>query len=137
MCSWLKIIVLLKCFKQLRQFYREIIGYVDGIESPRLVGNKQQYKFFKFYLNNGNGRRVQVVAWNDDIDLIEHHILSNYVSISLSDMKQSISVKLFKIHKNNSQELYIINYYIYKYNIYMMLVYQLFNYLHSKFKIVK
>jgi len=34
----------------------EIIGYVDGIESPRYIGTKQQYKFFKFYMNNGKGK---------------------------------------------------------------------------------
>lgn len=59
----------------------EIIGYVDGIESPRLVGDDQQYKFYKFYLNNNKGKRVQVVAWNDDIQNVEHLIMSNHVSI--------------------------------------------------------
>ncbi|XP_011706526.1 PREDICTED: uncharacterized protein LOC105461713, partial [Wasmannia auropunctata] len=58
----------------------EIVGYIDGIDSTRYVGNKLQYKFFKFYLNNGNGRRIQIVAWNDQIERIEHHIMSNYVS---------------------------------------------------------
>jgi len=42
--------------------YSEVIGYIDRIESPRIVDNKQQYKFFKFYLNNGNGRKIQVVV---------------------------------------------------------------------------
>lgn len=39
-------------------FFSEIMGYIDGIDAPRLVGDKQQYKFFKFYVNNGHGRRV-------------------------------------------------------------------------------
>jgi len=59
----------------------EIIGYIEGIESTRYIGSKQQYKFFKFLLNNSNGRYVQVVAWNDEIDNVEHHILSNCVNI--------------------------------------------------------
>lgn len=53
---------------------------MDGIESPKLVGDKQQYKFFKFYINNGTGRRVQVVAWNENISKIENQIMANYVS---------------------------------------------------------
>jgi len=57
----------------------EIVGYVDGIESPRIVGNKQQYKAFKFYLNNGNGKKIQIVAWNNDMDNIIHHIIPNHV----------------------------------------------------------
>ncbi|XP_025265607.1 uncharacterized protein LOC112638324 [Camponotus floridanus] len=57
----------------------EIVGYVDNIESPRCVGSQQQYKFFKFYLNNGKGKRVQIVAWNDDIDFVEHHIKVNTI----------------------------------------------------------
>lgn len=55
--------------------FSEIIGCIDGIESPRIVGNKQVYKVLKFYLNNGNGRRIQVVAWNDDIENIIKGIL--------------------------------------------------------------
>lgn len=62
------------------KIYSEVVGYVDGIESPRLVGKDQEYKFFKFYLNNNKGRRVQVVAWNDNIRDVEHHITSNHVS---------------------------------------------------------
>jgi len=62
-------------------YYSEVIGYIDGIESPRIVGNKQQYKFFKFYLNNGDGRKIQMVAWNDDIDYILPLIMPNYVNI--------------------------------------------------------
>ncbi|XP_039311975.1 uncharacterized protein LOC120359231 [Solenopsis invicta] len=57
----------------------EIVGYVDGIEAPRYVGSNQQYKFFKFYLNNGSGRRVQIVVWNEEINRIEPHIRSNHI----------------------------------------------------------
>ncbi|XP_011858676.1 PREDICTED: uncharacterized protein LOC105556203 isoform X2 [Vollenhovia emeryi] len=68
-------------FDSLREFDStvEVIGYVDGIESPRIVGTNKQYKFFKFYLNNGNGRKIQVVAWNEVIDDIIHHILPNFI----------------------------------------------------------
>lgn len=51
------------------------------MESPRIVGNNQQYRFFKFYLNNGKGKRVQVVAWNEDIDNVAPFILPNCVSV--------------------------------------------------------
>ncbi|KAL0128609.1 hypothetical protein PUN28_003763 [Cardiocondyla obscurior] len=57
----------------------EIIGFIDGMESSRIVGNNQQYKLFKFYLNNESGRRVQVVAWNDEIDRILVHVRPNYI----------------------------------------------------------
>jgi len=53
---------------------------VDGIEAPRLIGNNKQYNFFKFYLNNGNGKRIQIVAWNENVDIVEKYIQSNYVS---------------------------------------------------------
>ncbi|XP_029169825.1 uncharacterized protein LOC114939632, partial [Nylanderia fulva] len=58
---------------------KEIIGYVDGIEASRSVGNNKQYKFFKFYLNNGNGKRIQIVAWNVNIDLVENYIQTNRI----------------------------------------------------------
>lgn len=48
--------------------------------SSRYVGNNNQYKIFKFYINNGSGRCVQVIAWNDEIDNIEPLIKTNFVS---------------------------------------------------------
>lgn len=72
----------------------EIIGYVDGIESTRLVGDNQQYKFFKFYLNNNKGRRIQIVAWNDDIKKIEGHVLSNHVNILIYIILYNIIFKI-------------------------------------------
>ncbi|KAL0128623.1 hypothetical protein PUN28_003776 [Cardiocondyla obscurior] len=36
----------------------EIIGFVDGIDSPKIVGSNQQFKIFKFYISNGMGRRI-------------------------------------------------------------------------------
>lgn len=53
---------------------------MDGIEVPRYVGDQQQYRVFKFYMNNGNGRRVQIIVWNDDIKNVEPNIKLNYVS---------------------------------------------------------
>lgn len=32
-------------------------------------------------MNNGNGRRIQIIAWNDDIDNIESVIQTNCVSV--------------------------------------------------------
>lgn len=58
------------------------MGFVDGLEAPRYVGDKKQFQFFKFYVNNGSGKRIQVVAWNDEIERVEHTIQSNIVSIS-------------------------------------------------------
>ncbi|XP_029171953.1 uncharacterized protein LOC114941216 isoform X1 [Nylanderia fulva] len=39
----------------------------------------KQYKVFKFYINNGEGRRVQVVVWNDDITPVEPHVKLNHI----------------------------------------------------------
>ncbi|XP_071643365.1 uncharacterized protein [Temnothorax longispinosus] len=57
----------------------EIIGFVDGIEAPRIVGTKQQYKIFKFFLNSGNGKRIQIMTWNDEVDKVLSHIKLNYI----------------------------------------------------------
>ncbi|XP_036143664.1 uncharacterized protein LOC118645886 [Monomorium pharaonis] len=64
----------------------EIIGYIDGIESPRIVGNNQQYKILKFFLNNSSGRRIQIVSWNDDIDRIIPYIIPNHVNIKKNNV---------------------------------------------------
>lgn len=74
-------------------FFSEIVGYVDGLEAPRCVGATQQYKFFKFYLNNGSGKRVQVVVWNEDIERIESHIKSNYVIFKFLNIYMYIYLK--------------------------------------------
>ncbi|XP_071641859.1 uncharacterized protein [Temnothorax longispinosus] len=57
----------------------EIVGYVDGIEAPRKIGDDKQYKFFKFYLNNGKTKRIQVVVWNEIIESVEFHIQPNSI----------------------------------------------------------
>ncbi|XP_071577714.1 uncharacterized protein [Temnothorax nylanderi] len=57
----------------------EVIGYIDSIEAPRSVGDQKQYRFFKFYINNGSGRRIQVVAWNDEVERIEQQITTNII----------------------------------------------------------
>lgn len=62
--------------------YSEIIGYIDGIEAPRVVRQNQKYNFFKFYLNNGKGKRVQIVAWNDDVKMKVQIHQSNNVNIA-------------------------------------------------------
>jgi len=35
-------------------------------------------------LNNDNGKRIQIVAWNKNIDIVETYIQSNYVSYTFS-----------------------------------------------------
>ena len=48
------------------------------------VGDKNQSNiFYKFYLNNGKGRRIQVVMLENDIHHFEHHIMLNHVSIHI------------------------------------------------------
>lgn len=62
-------------------FCSEIVGFVDGVEASKNVGDNRQYKIFKFYISNGQGRRVQVIVWNDDIEHVEAHVKLNHVSI--------------------------------------------------------
>ncbi|XP_036141279.1 uncharacterized protein LOC118645060 [Monomorium pharaonis] len=70
------------------------------MESPRIVGNNQQYKIFKFFLNNGSGRRIQIVVWNDDIDKIRHHInLNNIIHL---DGVQARSSKVASFNNGNT-----------------------------------
>lgn len=59
--------------------YREIIGFVDEIEGPKLVGKAQGHKLLKFMLNNNSQHRVQVVAWNKEIERIAFHLKPNRV----------------------------------------------------------
>jgi len=61
----------------LYNFYRDIIGCIDSIEIPRIVGNDQQCKSTMHFINfllimvpEG----IQVVAWNDDVDRVEQLI---------------------------------------------------------------
>ncbi|KAL6418637.1 hypothetical protein ACFW04_011925 [Cataglyphis niger] len=77
----------------------EIIGYVDGIEAPRYVGDQQQYRVFKFYINNGNGKRVQIIVWNDDIKNVEPNIKLNYI-IHL-DSVQTRTPKIARFNNGN------------------------------------
>lgn len=35
---------------------------------------------FKFYLNNGTGKRIQVIVWNDDVEYVQDHIKLNHVN---------------------------------------------------------
>ncbi|KAL6418578.1 hypothetical protein ACFW04_011996 [Cataglyphis niger] len=34
---------------------------------------------FKFYINNGNGKRIQIIVWNDDIKNVKPNIKLNYI----------------------------------------------------------
>ncbi|CAG5109389.1 Protein of unknown function [Cotesia congregata] len=46
----------------------QLVGYVDAIEATAKYGQKTA---FKFVVNNGNGYRVQVYAWNDQVKRTE------------------------------------------------------------------
>lgn len=37
-----------------------------------MVGTSQRYRLLKFILNNNSRHRIQVVAWNKEIERIEH-----------------------------------------------------------------
>jgi len=41
------------------------------------VGKAQHYRLLKFILNNNSKHRVQVVAWNAEIERIEFHLQPN------------------------------------------------------------
>jgi len=43
------------------------------------VGKAQHYRLLKFILNNNSKHRVQVVAWNAEIERIEFHLQPNRV----------------------------------------------------------
>lgn len=57
--------------------YREIIGYVDRMDAVRNVDPCREYKMLKFFVNNGAGERMQIVAWNENIAKIEN-IVTQY-----------------------------------------------------------
>lgn len=67
----------------MKNIYREIIGFVDEIEGPKIVGKTQNYKLLKFILNNNQHHRVQIVAWNDEIERVEFHLKPNRVTYKL------------------------------------------------------
>jgi len=82
----------------LKKIFREIVGFIDEIEGPKIVGKTQQYRLLKFILNNNSRHRIQVVAWNAEIDRIKHHIQPNRVScIHLSFFIRIISLLWFNI----------------------------------------
>jgi len=60
-------------------YYSEIIGYVDEIDGPKIVGKAQQYRLLKFMVNNNSRHRIQVVAWNNEIERIQFHLKPNWV----------------------------------------------------------
>ncbi|XP_071582104.1 uncharacterized protein [Temnothorax nylanderi] len=57
----------------------EIIGFVDEIDGPKIVGKTQHYRLLKFVLNNNSQHRVQIVAWNDEIDRIKNFLQPNRI----------------------------------------------------------
>ncbi|KAL7286570.1 uncharacterized protein LOC106650327 [Trichogramma pretiosum] len=46
----------------------EIIGFVDAIQRTE---NSCKSRYHKFVLNNGQGKRVQVVAWNEHVPAVD------------------------------------------------------------------
>lgn len=64
----------------LKYFFVEIVGFINEIEGPKIVGKTQHYQLLKFLVNNNSQHRVQVVVWNAEIDRIKHHVQPNRVS---------------------------------------------------------
>ncbi|XP_058795462.1 uncharacterized protein LOC131666640 [Phymastichus coffea] len=50
----------------------EIVGYVDELHAPAVVGAKVKYDLFKFVLNNGETKRIVCLIWGKT--LIEKHV---------------------------------------------------------------
>ncbi|XP_057339461.1 uncharacterized protein LOC130676966 [Microplitis mediator] len=66
----------------------ELIGYVDGIEAAKSVG--QNSEIFKFTLNNGDGMRMQIVAWNDEISRVAKEVvLDNIIHLENAKSKKT------------------------------------------------
>lgn len=57
----------------------KVIGFIDKMDPPRIVGDQQQYNVFQFSLNNDNGKRVQVISWNDEIKRVLPHVKLNHI----------------------------------------------------------
>ena len=68
----------------LKYLFREIVGFIDEIDGPKIVGKSQQYQLLKFLVNNNSRHRIQVVAehrkWNTEIDRVKFYIQPNRVS---------------------------------------------------------
>ncbi|CAL1685219.1 unnamed protein product [Lasius platythorax] len=58
---------------QLNDYTIEIIGYVQNTK-PICAES-----YFKFFLNNNDGKLVSIVVWNRNIDRIQHHIKTNHI----------------------------------------------------------
>ncbi|XP_011696214.1 PREDICTED: uncharacterized protein LOC105454933 [Wasmannia auropunctata] len=56
-------------------------GFIDEIEGPKIVGTigTRFWKLLKFILNNNSQHRISVLAWDENVDRIEHLIQLNQV----------------------------------------------------------
>lgn len=54
-----------------------MVGFVDEIEGPKIVGKAQRYTLLKFVLNNNSRHRIQCVTWNEQAERIKHHLQPN------------------------------------------------------------
>lgn len=57
----------------------EIVGFVDEIDGPKNVGKEEMYTLLKFLLNNNSRHRIQVVAWNEEVERVKHHLQPNRI----------------------------------------------------------
>lgn len=59
-----------------------MIGYIDEITDVSVVGLERK-KLLKFFINNGDGNRLQIKIWESQIDRILPNIKCNQVSFYL------------------------------------------------------
>lgn len=59
----------------------EIVAQIDEIENPRTFGTGQDTKKRQhIFVNNNNGRRIQVTLWNETIEKFKSNLQLGYVS---------------------------------------------------------
>ena len=62
-------------------YFSEICGWVDVLESPKLVGPDQKCNMIKFVLNNNSEKRIQCLAWQGEVERVKNIIASDQVCI--------------------------------------------------------
>ncbi|KAH0549712.1 hypothetical protein KQX54_012888 [Cotesia glomerata] len=63
-------------FTPTEEIENELVGFVDAIEATTRYGSKLA---FKFVVNNGEGVRVQVSAWNDEVTRAEQNVHIDHI----------------------------------------------------------
>ncbi|XP_011860161.1 PREDICTED: uncharacterized protein LOC105557513, partial [Vollenhovia emeryi] len=64
---------------QLEDSTVEVVGFLDEIDGPKIVGKAKHYRLLKFILNNNSHHRIQVVVWNNEIERVQFHLKPNQI----------------------------------------------------------